>query len=147
MVSYSIFSVTDTLNDAHTQSFRNHLLSALALSMRKWATSRLLPPETCLLVILPTQNCGASLGGKTTRSCTQTARRRTRAPLVSNSSLSVVIVMLILVFNQESIIIKHPAVAKALMFGREQFHSGIIIQPVEDMKDEASRDAFIDDIW
>lgn len=33
------------------------------------------------------------------------------------------------------------------MFGREQFHPGIIIEPVENLKDEKSQIAFIDDIW
>lgn len=82
-----------------------------------------------------------------TRSCTRTARRLTRDPLVSKSRMPVSNVTLTLESNPESTIVRHPAVAKALMFGREQFHSGIIIQPVEDLKDKASRNAFIDEIW
>lgn len=33
------------------------------------------------------------------------------------------------------------------MFGRKQFHPGIIIEPVENLKDVKSQTAFIDDIW
>ena len=51
----------------------------------------------------------------------------------------------------ETIISKHPAVSKALMFGREQFNTGVIIEPASsaflDPKDEASRKAYIDEIW
>lgn len=36
-----------------------------------------------------------------------------------------------------------------MMFGREQFHPGIIIEPVEGLRvdDENSQNAFIDEIW
>lgn len=44
----------------------------------------------------------------------------------------------------ESVIIKHPAVRRVLMFGREQFHPGIIIEPVKDLRNEESRKMFLD---
>lgn len=49
----------------------------------------------------------------------------------------------------ESMIVRHPAVGRAMMFGREQFHPGIIIEPVEGLRvdDEKSQNAFIDEIW
>lgn len=48
--------------------------------------------------------------------------------------------------NSESIIIKHPAVRRVMMFGREQFHPGIIIEPAEDVRNEESREMFLDEI-
>lgn len=52
-----------------------------------------------------------------------------------------------MMYNLEFIIVKHPAVGKAVMFGREQFHPGIIIEPITPLNDEKSRNAFVDEIW
>ena len=48
-------------------------------------------------------------------------------------------------------ICKHPLVSRAMMFGREQFHPGVIIEPVEgnrlDPSNKSAVEHFIDKIW
>lgn len=48
---------------------------------------------------------------------------------------------------KESAIMQHPAVGRVLMFGRERFNPGIIIESIEKLTDEESRISFIDAIW